>query len=152
MPRDAGVDHVEEQPPCAPLNDTGVRVVTDFVDGAPPALVPLSGAPDLGLYVMKARKVYGTGHDPSGTSRKTIELLGGGFMTAVRIDNDDGEHRVRYVTSTGTHENGAKLSTVCGEAETWTFELVPLEKTRIALVGRRGTWTVVEWYDPPPPL
>ncbi len=152
VPKDASVDRVEEQPPCAALNDTGVSVTTEFVAGAPPTLVPYPTAPDLGLYVMKQRKVYGTGTDPSTITRKTVELLPNGFIASVRVDAALAEHRVRYETDSGKLENGAHLRTVCGETETWTFELVPLEETRLALVGRRGKWTVVEWYDPPPPL
>lgn len=125
---------------------------TQFVDGAPPALVPFGRASDLGLYFMKERKIYDSPGDPSGTTRKTLELLPNAFITSVRIDETSTEHRVRYDTDTGKLEAGAHLRTVCGETETWTFELVPLEQTRIALVGRRGARTVIEWYDPPPPL
>ena len=152
VPKDASVDRVAEQPPCAPLNDTGVPVTTEFVNGAPPALIPFDRSPDLGLYFMKERRIYGSADDPSGTTRKTLELLPNGFITSVRVDVQQAEHRVRYDTDTGKLEAGAHLRTVCGETETWTFELVPLEQTRIALVGRRGARTVIEWYDPPPPL
>lgn len=154
VPRDAGADHVEEMPPCAPLTDTGVAVTTQFVAGAPPALAARDSASDLGLYSMKERVIYSTGAsgDPSDTARKTLELLPSGFVAVVRVDGKNGEHRVRYASDTGKLESGAHLFTVCGETETWTFEVVPLTQTRLALVGRRGARTVIEYYEPPPPL
>ena len=73
-------------------------------------------------------------------------------ITTVRIDHAHHSFRARYETSTGDYARGAVLTTMCGETETWTFEVVPLEKTKFALVGRRGARTVVEVYEPPPPL
>jgi hypothetical protein len=149
---DAGPDAAPPATPCAIITDTGRNVQTSWMTSAMPDVSGLDVALSPGLYVMVERELYGGGTDPSATLRKTIELLPSGEVVVVKVDHAATAQRGRFRAENGELKANAMLQCVCGEAETWTFRIVPLSATRFALVGRRGARTVIERYEPAPPL
>lgn len=145
---DAAVD----APKCMDVRDLGYDVKTEYPDGPVPTLTRSNIEPDRGPYIMIHRAVYGSGADPSRIRRKSIELTPFGHIGAARVDDTHALHTVEYQTVPDGIASGARLETVCGETETFWFEVVVVDKTHVALVGHRGARTVVEEYEPPPPL
>lgn len=153
VPReDAGLDAAAPALPCAVITDTGNNVETVWMTTAPATVEGPDVAVSPGLYVMRERELYGGGADPSDTLRKSVEILSSREVLAVKIDHAVKAQQARFHTATGELRANELLECLCGEQETWTFRIVPLAATRFALVGRRGARTVIERYEPAPPL